>query len=213
MDELDILKKNWNKKANTFPKLTYNDIYAMILKKSSSIVKWIFIIGLLEFAFWISISFLLKGNTYLSKAEILELTRILKPLSIINYGVLLYFFYLFYKNFKNISATDSSKALMENILKTRKTVKNYVLFNLASLVIGGFIGMFYAVNHDQEFTSKIEHASASGEVFKIYADIIIVSVLVIILVIGIMLFVYWLIYGLLLKRLNKNYNELKELED
>ena len=44
MDELELLKKDWQKENMTFPKLSYNDIYKMIIKKSSSIVKWIFII-------------------------------------------------------------------------------------------------------------------------------------------------------------------------
>ena len=52
MDELELLKKDWKKDHTDFPKLSYNEIYKMILKKSSSIVKWIFIISLLEFAFW-----------------------------------------------------------------------------------------------------------------------------------------------------------------
>ena len=63
MDELDILKKDWNKEKVDYPKLSYDDIYKMILKKSSSIVKWIFIISILEFAFWIGISLLMKGTS------------------------------------------------------------------------------------------------------------------------------------------------------
>jgi len=51
MDELELLKKDWQKNDKEYPKLSYNDIYKMILKKSSSIVKWIFIISLLEFVF------------------------------------------------------------------------------------------------------------------------------------------------------------------
>ncbi len=54
MDELDLLKKDWNKGDSKYPKLSYNEIYKMILKKSSSIVKWIFIISLLEFGFWLA---------------------------------------------------------------------------------------------------------------------------------------------------------------
>ena len=212
MDELDLLKKDWKKESDNFPKLTYNEIYNMILKKSSSIVKWIFIISLLEFAFWIVISFLLKGTSYSDKMDALDINHILIPISVISYGVLIYFFYLFYKNYRNISATDSSKALMENILKTRRTVRHYVIFNLAFLVFGAFIGAFYAINHDQNFTDKLQVATANGDVFKLYAGIVIAIVLVLILAVVVLLLFYWLIYGILLKRLNKNYNELKKLE-
>ncbi|MCF7569239.1 hypothetical protein L3X37_12820 [Sabulilitoribacter arenilitoris] len=212
MDELDLLKKDWKKDDNKFPKLSYDEIYKMILKKSSSIVKWIFIISLLEFAFWIIISLFFKGSSLSGKMEELNMDHILIPITIVSYLILIYFFYLFYKNYKNISATDNSKALMENILKTRKTVKYYVIFNLASLVIGTILGASYTLNHDADIGTKLQQASANGEVFKFYAAIIIVSILILATVIGILLLFYWLIYGILLKHLNRNYKELKRLE-
>jgi hypothetical protein len=43
MDQLELLKKQWQSREQELPKLTYNDIYSMLLKKSSSIVKWIFL--------------------------------------------------------------------------------------------------------------------------------------------------------------------------
>ena len=46
MDELELLKKDWQKDDANYPKLTFDEIYKMLLKKSSSIVKWIFIIFL-----------------------------------------------------------------------------------------------------------------------------------------------------------------------
>ncbi|WP_299555639.1 hypothetical protein [Seonamhaeicola sp.] len=211
MEGLDLLKKDWNREEK-YPKLTSDDIYKMILKKSSSIVKWIFIISLLEFAFWIGISFLLKGTSLSSKLEHIDMDHILIPLSIISYGILIYFFYLFYRNYRNISSTDSSKTLMENILKTRRTVKYYVIFNLASLVVGAFVGGYYALSHDPNFSTSLEQASANGEVFKLYAVIILVIFAVLAVTIAILLLFYWLIYGILLKRLKRNYNELKKLE-
>ena len=39
MDELELLKKDWNKKDSDFKKLSSADLYAMLQKKSSSIVK------------------------------------------------------------------------------------------------------------------------------------------------------------------------------
>ena len=212
MDELDLLKKDWNKGESKYPKLSYDEIYKMILKKSSSIVKWIFIISLLEFAFWVGISFILKGTSYSGKMDALDIDHILIPITIISYGILIYFFYLFYKNYKSISVTDSSKALMESIIKTRKTVKHYVIFNLASLVIGACVGAFYAFNHNPNFSNQLQTASANGEVFKFYAVIIVVTILILALTIGVLLLFYWLIYGILLKRLNRNYKELKKLE-
>ena len=48
-DELELLKKDWQKKEFNVPELSYEEIHKMIWKKSSSIVKWILIISILEF--------------------------------------------------------------------------------------------------------------------------------------------------------------------
>ena len=69
MDELELLKKDWEKDNKDYPKLSYNDIYKMILKKSSSIVKWIFIISILEFVLWSVISFALKDADFNKKFQ------------------------------------------------------------------------------------------------------------------------------------------------
>ncbi|WP_242085214.1 hypothetical protein [Aestuariivivens sediminis] len=212
MDELEVLKKDWNKQDQRFRKLSYGEIYKMILKKSSSIVKWIFIISLLEFVFWFVISFLLKGTSVSRKVEALEMDHILIPLSVVSYIILIYFFYLFYKNYRNISATDNTKSLMENILKTRRTVKYYVIFNLVALVIGTVIGTFYALRHSPEFSEKMAIATSQDDTFKIYAGTVIAIVIALAITILFLLVFYYLIYGLLLKRLNKNYRELKKLE-
>ena len=199
MDELELLKKDWKKNEDTkYPKLSYKEIYGMILKKSSSIVKWIFIISILEFAFWTLISFAFK-NTMI-------------PFLILGYIILGYFFYKFYMNYRTISATDSAKILMENILKTRRTVKQYVGFNLIYLALSAFIALGVQFDRDEEMISLVEKASANGEIFKFYAVTIILTLVFLGLLIAIILGFYYLIYGILLKRLNRNYRELKKLE-
>ncbi len=212
MDELELLKKDWQKENSKYPKLTYNEIYKMILKKSSSIVKWIFIISILEFVFWTGISFLLKDASFNETLENLNMNHILIPLSVFTYIILAYFFYLFFRNYRRISATDSTKKLMENILKTRQTVKYYVGFNLIMFVIGTFIGVFYVIGNDDSFSAQIDQATANGEILKLYAVVIITTVVALAIMVGILLLFYYLIYGILLKRLNKNYRELKKLE-
>jgi uncharacterized membrane protein YhdT len=212
MDELDLLKKDWNKDNDKYPKLTYNEIYKMILKKSSSIVKWIFIISLLEFAFWTFISFLLKDTEGMKRFEQYDADAVFIPLMILGYIILAYFFYLFFKNYQTISATDSAKILMENIIKTRKTVKYYVAFNLIYLVVSTIVVLFLEFDRDQLVINQVQEAAANGEVFKFYASIIIATVLLLVVAIGVLLLFYWLVYGILLKRLNHNYKELKKLE-
>lgn len=212
MDELELLKKDWQKVDNNYPKLSYNDIYKMLLKKSSSIVKWIFIISILEFLFWVVISFALKDTKNMQRFKEYNADMVLIPLAVIGYVVLAYFFYLFFKNYRNISVTDSAKVLMENILKTRRTVKHYVAFNLIYLVISTVIVLFVEFDQDQQLISKVQQASANGEIFKFYAVIILSTLVLLAIIIGVLLLFYWFIYGILLDRLNKNYKELKKLE-
>ncbi|MBT8267536.1 MAG: hypothetical protein KJO41_04450 [Bacteroidia bacterium] len=213
MDELERLKKDWKNQEDTYPKLSYNEIYKMILKKSSSIVKWIFIISLLEFAFWAVISFAFKDADSIVRFKEYHAENIMIPMTILGYLILIYFFYRFYTNYKTISATDSAKKLMENILKTRRTVKQYVGFNLIYLFISTFVALGILFDRDENFSEIIDKASANGELFKLYATTILVTLFALAIAIGLILGFYYLIYGILLKRLNSNYSELKKLEN
>ena len=101
---------------------------------------------------------------------------------------------------------------MENILKTRRTVKQYVAVNLGVMIVSAILVLGIQFNRDEQIISVIDKASANGELFKFYAVTIIITLLVLAALIGVMLLFYYLIYGILLKRLNKNYRELKKLE-
>lgn len=212
MDELDILKKDWKKQGDNFPKLTYNEIYKMILKKSSSIVKWIFIISILEFILWTGLSFFMKDSESMTKFDSYGADNIMIPVTIIGYIILAYFFYKFFMNYKTISATDNAKVLMENILKTRRTVKQYVGFNLIYLFIITFVVLGIQMKRDTQMIELVEQASANGQLFKFYGGFVLITLVVLAVAIGVILLFYYLIYGLLLRRLNLNYKELKQLE-
>ncbi|MFC4721000.1 hypothetical protein ACFO5O_01600 [Geojedonia litorea] len=212
MDELEILKKDWKKDDSRYPKLTYNEIYKMILKKSSSIVKWIFIISILEFVLWTGLSFALKDADFNKKFESYHAENIMIPFMALGYIILAYFFYKFFMNYRTISVTDNAKRLMENILKTRRTVKQYVAFNLIYLAASAFLVLGIQFNRDDQMIATINKATANGELFKFYALTIIITLAALAIMIGVILLFYYLIYGILLKRLNRNYKELKRLE-
>ena len=213
MDELELLKKGWkNEDTSRFPKLSYNEICGMILKKSSSIVKWIFIISILEFMFWTLISFVLKDAEYNKRFDSYHAENIMIPFIVLGYIILAYFFYKFFTNYRTISATDNAKKLMETILKTRKTVKQYVAFNLIYMALSVFVVLGIQFNKDEEMKSLIEQASANGELFRFYAVTSLIAIAAVLVIIGVILGFYYLIYGILLKRLNNNYKELKRLE-
>lgn len=212
MDELDLLKKHWKQQESNFPKVSGDEIYKMILKRSSSIVKWIFIISLLEFTLWACISFLLKDSENAQQFDKLDSDYLIVPLTVFGYVVLAYFFFLFYRNYRRISVTDSAKVLMENILKTRRTVKNYVIFNLAYMGLAFIITLYIEFDQNKALIDNAQMAATNGQAFLFYAKFILIFAGVFAVLVAVLLFFYWLIYGLLLRKLNRNYKELKKLE-
>ena len=213
MDELELLKKDWETSSKNYPELNKEDLYKLIYKRSSSIVKWIFIISLLEFAFWTLISFSFKGSEDLEKMQSYNVEYILYPLMIFGYGVLIYFFYIFYKNYKSISATENTKMLMERILKTRKTVKQYVVFNLVFICISIIVGVYIELTNNPEVQTLLSEIDSDGEgnITVFYLIVVGLSLVAMALVTAILLGFYYLVYGILLKRLKSNYKDLKEL--
>ncbi len=61
MKELELLKKDWKAKESGFPKLNREALYALIWKRSSSIVKWLYYISIAEFVFWTALSILTEA--------------------------------------------------------------------------------------------------------------------------------------------------------
>ena len=213
MDELELLKKDWETSSKNYPELDKKTLYKLINKRSSSLVKWIFIISLLEFVFWALISFVTSDAESLEQLKSYNVEHIIYPLTVFGYLVLGYFFYVFYKNYKNISTTEDTKLLMERILKTRKTVKHYVIFNLVFMYISIIIGVYIEITNNPEVQALINGIDADGtkNLTIFYLIIVGVSILAMVLITALLLGFYYLIYGLLLKRLKANYKDLKEL--
>lgn len=214
MDELELLKKDWETSSKNYREFNKEELYKLIYKRSSSIVKWIFIISLLEFGFWTLISLGFNGSEDLKKIQSYDVNYILYPLTILGYVVLIYFFYVFYKNYKTISATDNTKMLMERILKTRRTVRHYVIFNLVFMYISIVIGVYIELTNNPEvqiLLNRIE-SEGDGNITVFYLIVVGLSIVAMALVSAVLIGFYYLIYGLLLKRLKSNYKDLKELE-
>jgi hypothetical protein len=52
MKELELLKKDWKKDEGQFKDYSENEIYVIIKHKSVSVVKTLFIVGLIEILLW-----------------------------------------------------------------------------------------------------------------------------------------------------------------
>ena len=212
MDELELLKKDWQENQK-FPKLSKQEIYALLRKKSSSIVKWIFILSLIEFGFWTVLGLFMKDTEAQQRFDSYEMDHIMIPFMVIGYLILGYFFVTFYKNYKKISSTDSVKLLMKNILNTRKTVKQYVLFNLVFIYISLVIGVWIEMDKNPDFQLITSKFTETNEYLVMYGIVALLTLLMMVALTGILLGFYYLVYGILLKRLKKNYKVLKEIEE
>lgn len=200
MDELEILKKDWKKSENTFGQVSETEIYGMLHKRSSSLVKWILIISIIEFI-------VLNGfGFFIADKEMDNFEKLHPYLSIIenvNYLILLGFIFLFYKNYKSICVLNSSTKLIKDIIKTRKIVNYYIYWNV---FISSFLGSFAFIDNAsyQQANPNAEELSQTG--------FIIIFIFSMLLVVGIVFGFYKLLYGILLNRLNKNYKELQKMD-
>ena len=212
MDELDLLKKDWKKQESSFQQIGEKEIYGMLHKRSSSIVKWIVIISVLELLLWLSISFLTADDKYTKTLELYHLDTFMPIMSVISYGVIIFFIFLFFKNYKAINTTDNVKQLMQNILKTRKTVKYYVWYNLGMTAISMIIVFIFQFLYDPTIKKAIDNASSNIDPKTFYCIMLLVYAVVIIVFIGLIWLFYRLLYGILMRRLQKNYDELKKID-
>ena len=210
MDELDVLKKDWKKQDAKFPKFSYEEIYKIIHKKSSSIVKWILIICVAELLFWSFLNFLIP-ESYLEIYDKYDLKTFLYVTQAIHYAVVFVFIYLFYKNYKAISVIETTNKLMQKIIKTRKTVNFYVYYNIILYVLLSLVVNIIMFSNPEIMVETINPKNNNIDENQFLTIMLITQVVAVFIVIGLLWLYYRLIYGILLKRLSKNYKELKSL--
>jgi len=211
--DLANYKKVWKNQPEEKNKISALEIYKMTQSKSNSIVKWIFIIGLLEFVFWFAINYLCTKNGALEPYEKLKLISFIENFNYFHYVVVVLFLILFYRNFSLISTVDDTKTLMKNILLVRKTVKWYVYYNLIYAVVFSIILNILIFNTPDgiNILSGIDNESFNKE--HMMSVFIIAQIVVMAIMILILWLFYYLLYGILLKKLNKNYKELTKLNE
>ncbi|MCL6462070.1 MAG: hypothetical protein I4O51_09400 [Flavobacterium micromati] len=209
MKELDLLKKDWQKSDNSFAQVSENDIYKMIHRKSSSIVKWILIFSILEVLLWTFLSLFSNIDNYLKEINHIELILYFDIFNYVNYAIIIVFIYLFYKNYVVISTTTSTKKLMQDILKTRRTVQYYVWYNLGMVLLSCIIAFTIAFVYNPEMELVKDKIAANNIAMLITIGFLLLTS---ILFIGLFWLFYKVVYGTLLRRLYANYKELKKID-
>ncbi|CAL2082631.1 hypothetical protein LNI90_05150 [Tenacibaculum dicentrarchi] len=211
--DLDKYKTAWNNQPEQTNQVSKAAIYKMAHAKSSSIVKWIFIIGILEFLFWILLNLFTAKSKYLKIYDSFNLTSFIEISYYIHYIVIIGFLYIFYKNYTAISVTDGTKELLQKIFKVRKTVKFYVYYNLLTFIILAIIVNVFIFSDLNHLKKILETNNAIIDESSLFTSMLITQILFLSLFLGLFWLFYQLLYGILLKKLLKNYKELTKFDE
>ncbi len=204
MNQLENIKDLWKQQETDSIKYSKDELQGMMRHRSSSVVKWILIISILEFILPNIIFLLTDFEASREFNQKYGLTNMVNTYLGIHLVIILVFIYLFYRNYRNISVDTSVKILMHHIISTRKTVKYYIYYNLTIAAIIGF-HMFYEVFNSKAFLSTLPEKTNIALVW-------IISSLLFVLVLLVLWGIYKLVFGYFLKKLNRNYQELEHAE-
>lgn len=216
--DIDNLKKEWQKEPPT-PKYADKDILEMLNLRSRNYVKYIFYISLVEFLFILvlNIYYLFKENNYADLIHLMERLGASNSeayrenfnlfYNIAKFSSLLITFYFvikFYLSYKRIHIEQSLKDFILHIMKFRKTVNLFILLNIFLMIL--FLGLFTVFVLVSISFENV--AMDKSTIIGFVTGIVVSSVLSVVL-----LWIYYrVIYGILMGRLGRNLNQLKEIE-
>ena len=216
--DLDSFKKTWQEQP-VQPKYNDNEILKMLNNKSRNYMKYIFWISVVEFLLFsvLGVFYLIQNNESDSFLSILEkmgvhrdgqlITKldniylIVKILSLVVTG---FFVFKFYQNYRKIRVEEDLKLFIIRIITFKKTVNAFILTNIGLLLIliSALIGFtFYILN--------VQNIEINSSTFTGFIVGIIVSTILCVILIWVY---YRLVYGIIMSRLDKNLNQLKEIE-
>lgn len=115
-----------------------------------------------------------------------------------------YFVYKFYQNYRKIKIEENLKGLITRIIKFKKTVNAFILISILLLVAFTSIFtvfIFYALN-----SQNIEPANSAVTIFVI--GITLSTGLCVLLI----WLYYRLVYGIIMRKLDKNLKQLKDID-
>ena len=202
MDELELLKKDWNKESDDFKEYSEIEIYNMIKHKSVSITKTLLIIGLVEVVLWTLYGYLDEQFPYMRVALFLVFT-----------GLIIFLF-------RTMKTRQDSITLMKSILNLRRLILGYAFVSLVLAIV-------YSIIHFDHNTRDFMAGAKDGwnerhgvntlhtnpdTMMPGIANYIIFGIFV---VIGlyILYVIYKRTYGKILQDLRKNYKELSLQEE
>ncbi|WP_326984932.1 hypothetical protein VUJ46_10515 [Chryseobacterium sp. MYb264] len=193
MEELELLKNDWNKNTEDFKEYSDKDILGMIKKQSVSVTKTLLIIGVVEVVIWSAYGYI-DGE--------FPLIRI--GLFAIFFGLIIYWF-------NKIKSGESSLALMKNILNLRKTVFGYAGISFALIIFDSLINFKHNTSDFIRGWKDGQNGTHSDTVNLTMVHYIVFAFILV----AVIYFLYWIYkktYGKILSDLKKNYRELSKAE-
>lgn len=216
--DLDSFKKTWQEQP-VQPKYDNKEILQMLNRKSRNYVKYIFWISVIEFLF-----FSVFGLFYFFQEEESEsfrkmLTRLgaqeapeiesnfghaYLAIKILSLLITAYFVLKFYQNYRKIKIEENLKGLITRIIKFKRTVNAFILISIVLLLLFTFVLIAFILYILD--SQNIQPTNSS-------LTIIIVGITVSTLLAVSMIWVYYrLVYGTIIKKLDKNLKQLKEID-
>lgn len=216
---IDDFKKTWQE-HEVRPKYGNSEILEMLNHKSRNYVKYILWISVVEFLFFtgLSVFYIFRtedSNSFISAMEKLgvqntpelqqefgHLYNILKALSFLITG---FFVVRFYQNYRRINLEANLKRFILQIMIFRRTVNHFILANILLLIIfTGILTLFiFRTLATQEIT--LEQPTLLGFLTGIGIATL--------LSVGLIWLYYRIVYGIIMKKLGRNLNQLKDIEN
>lgn len=216
--DLDSFKKTWQEQP-VQPKYDNTEILQMLNRKSRNYVKYIFWISVVEFLFFsvLGLFYLFPEEESDSFRKMLERLGAQEApeiennfgyayltIKVLSLLITAYFVLKFYQNYRKIKIEENLKGLITRIIKFKTTVNAFILISIVLLLIFTFVlisFIFYILN-----SQNIQPSSSN------LAIIIIGIAVSTLLAISMIWFYYRLVYGTIIRKLDKNLKQLKEID-
>lgn len=216
--DLDSFKKTWQDQP-VEKKYDSQEILQMLNRKSRNYVKYIFWISVAEFIFFTILGLFYifqndEADGFLNTLEKLGVKRtsgleetfntIYLAIKCLSLAVTAYFVYKFYINYRLIRIEENLKKLIIRIIQYKKTVNAFILTNIVLMI--SFMSIitaviFYILNSQN---IKLENPRLTGLLIGLF-----LSTALCVLIVWVY---YRLVYGIIVKKLDKNLKQLKEID-
>ena len=217
--DLDDFKKTWQQEP-VQPKYNTSEIELMLNKSSRNYVKYILWISIVEFIliFGVNLYYTYLGEETADLTNVLgklgidnsedfknTLTQIYLVLKIVSLSMTAAFIYFFYQNYRKINVESNLKKLILQIIRFKKTVQLFILANIVLLIVFSLILGIYIFSVFSQQNIELTNST----MFGFFTGLLVT--------VGISVVLIWLyyrvVYGFILKRLGRNLDQLRKIEE